>query len=92
MSNLQKASERLREIRPDYAWNEDIFAEGDPRADVVRCIIEKRLTTVERTIILLYVDLQSYRKLGALLGFSQTTAYKEVRRIKEKILNIYGNT
>lgn len=88
--DLHKASERLREIRPDYAWDPSVFADGDRRADAVRCIIETRLSTVDRTIILLYIDCQSYRELGRLLGFSQMTAFKEVKRVKRKILDIYN--
>lgn len=88
--NLVKASERLKEIRPDYAWDPSIFTEDDPRVDAVRCIIDTRLSTADRTIILLYIDCQSYRELGRLLGFSQMTAFKEVKRIKRRILDIYN--
>jgi len=89
-SNLAKASERLKAIRPDYAWDSSVFVEGDKRADAVRCIIDRRLSTVDKTIILLYIDCQSYRKLGRLLGFSQMTAFKEVKRVKRRILEIYN--
>ena len=89
MSDLRKAAERLAEIRPDYQWDGDVFADGDSRADAVRCIINNRLNTVDRTIILLYIDCQSMEKLGRLLGFSKTTAFKEVHRVKKKILDIY---
>ena len=44
---------------------------------------------MDRTIILLYADCLSYRKLGKRLGFSHATLAKEVRRIKEKILEEY---
>lgn len=88
--NLVKASERLKEIRPDYAWDPSIFTEDDPRVDAVRCIIDTRLSTADRTIILLYIDCQSYRELGRMLGFSQMTAFKEVKRIKRRILDIYN--
>lgn len=88
-SNLQKASERLREIRPDYEWDPSIFTDEDQRVDAVRCIINRRLSTVDRTIILLYIDCQNYHELGRLLGFSHMTARKEVLRIKSRILSIY---
>lgn len=88
--NLTKASERLKEIRTDYAWDPSVFVDGDDRADAVRCIIETRLSTADRTIILLYIDCQSYRELGRLLGFSQMTAFKEVKRVKRRILDIYS--
>ncbi|WP_406042718.1 helix-turn-helix domain-containing protein [Succinimonas sp.] len=89
MSDLHKAAARLQEIKPDYTWNGDVFTQGDLRADAVRCIIDRRLSTVDRTIILLYIDCQSYRELGRLLGFSQTTAFKEVKRVRQRILDIY---
>lgn len=88
-SNLQKASERLKEIRPDYTWDPSVFEDGDKRADAVRCIIDRRLSTSDRTIILLYIDCQNYHELGRLLGFSHMTARKEVLRIKRQILDIY---
>ena len=89
-SNLQKASERLREIRPDYDWDPSIFQDGDLRADAARCIINRRLSMADRTIILLYIDCQNYHELGRLLGFSHMTARKEVLRIKSRILSIYN--
>jgi len=91
-SNLHEASERLRQIRPDYAWDEDILAADDTRVDAVKCVIDRQLTTADRTIILLYIDCQSYRELGRLLGFSQTTAWKEVRRIRSFILKQINRT
>jgi len=88
--NLHKASERLKEIRPDYAWDPSPFQEdADDRADAVRCIIDKRLSLADRTIILLYIDEPNYHNLGRLLGFSHMTARKEVLRIKRRILDIY---
>ena len=88
-TNLHKASERLRDIRPDYAWDPSIFTDDDPRVDALRCIIDKRLSLADRTIILLYVDCHNYHELGRLLGFSHMTARKEVLRIKQRILDIY---
>ena len=88
-SNLHKASERLKVIRPDYAWDPSIFNDGDARADAVRCIIDTRLSLADRTIILLYIDCNNYHELGRLLGFSHMTARKEVLRIKQRILDIY---
>jgi DNA-directed RNA polymerase specialized sigma24 family protein len=89
-ANLHKASERLREIRPDYTWDPSIFTDEDHRADAVRCIIDKRLSLAERTIILLFVDCHNYHELGRLLGLSHTTARKEVLRIRQRILDIYN--
>lgn len=88
-TDLHKAAEILSDIRPDYDWDGDIFVSGDARADALRCIINRRLSTVDRTIILLYTDCGSYRALGRLLGWSHTTARKEVIRVRKHILDIY---
>lgn len=88
--NLHKASERLKAIRPDQAWDPSIFTDEDPRVDAVRCIIDKRLSLADRTIILLYIDEPNYHELGRLLGFSHMTARQEVLRIKRRILDIYN--
>jgi DNA-directed RNA polymerase specialized sigma24 family protein len=89
-SNLHKANERLKEIRPDYQWDPSPFNDCDDRADAVRCIIDTRLSLADRTIILLYIDCHNYHQLGRLLGFSHMTARKEVLRIKRRILDIYA--
>lgn len=52
-------------------------------------IIAERLTEVDRTLILLYCDCLSYRKLGKRLGLSHTTVAAEIRRIRQLILDEY---
>ena len=54
-------------------------------------IIDQILSLADKTIILLYVDCQSYRKLGARLGVSHMTLRREVQRIKNIILKEYEN-
>ena len=55
----------------------------------VKKIIDTKLSLADKTIILLYVDCQSYRKLGARLGVSHMTLRREVQRIKNIILKEY---
>ena len=57
----------------------------------VKKIIDQKLSLADKTIILLYVDCQSYRKLGARLGVSHMTLRREVMRIKKIILEEYNN-
>jgi hypothetical protein len=47
---------------------------------------------VDKTLILLYTDCQSYRKLGHRLGLSHMTCRKEIMRIKSIILKEYNKT
>lgn len=79
-----------KSIREDYRWDGSIFSQEPDRIARVKWIIDNRLTEVERILILLYVDCQSYRKLGKRLGLSHQTCAKEVRRIKAKILEEYN--
>lgn len=79
-----------RRIRGDYAYDPDIMNADDERVARLKEIIEKKLSTEDRTMILLYVDCMSYRKLGKKMGLSHMTVYKEIRRIKEIILKEYG--
>ena len=85
----ETAAVDYKRIAPDYAWDGSIFTEDDARTSAIKYIINNKLDQVERTIILLYVDCLSYRKLGKRLGFSHMTIQKEVRKIKKKILDEY---
>lgn len=79
----------FRKIRQDYTYNPDIMNEEDERLTRVKKIIDTKLSLADKTIILLYVDCQSYRKLGARLGVSHMTIRREVQRIKNIIMKEY---
>ena len=81
----------FKAIKQDYAWNSDIMCEEDERVNRVKEIIDTRLSLSDKTIILLYVECQSYRKLGARLGVSHMSVRKEVIRIKSFIRQEYEN-
>ena len=79
----------FRKIKQEYSYNPDIMNEEDERLTRVKKIIDTKLSLADKTIILLYVDCQSYRKLGARLGVSHMTIRREVQRIKNIILKEY---
>lgn len=81
----------FRKIKQEYSYNPDIMNEEDERLTRIKKIIDTKLSLADKTIILLYVDCQSYRKLGARLGVSHMTLRREVRRIKNIILKEYEN-
>lgn len=76
-------------ITREYAFNKDIFNEDSPKVNILKYIIYNILDQVDRTIILLYVDCQSYRKLGEIMGMSHMTIRREVVRIREQIKKEY---
>lgn len=82
----------FRLIKEDYAWSQDIMSAEDEKVSRLKEIINTRLSLVDKTIILLYVDCQSYRKLGKRFGVSHMTIRREVQRIRQIILNEYGKT
>ena len=81
----------FRKIKQEYSYNPDTMNEEDERLTRVKKIIDQKLSLADKTIILLYVDCQSYRKLGARLGVSHMTLRREVQRIKKIILEEYNN-
>ena len=89
MKTEREVVSEFRKIRQDYTYNPDIMNEEDERVTRVKKIIDQKLSLADKTIILLYVDCQSYRKLGARLGVSHMTIRREVQRIKNIILKEY---
>ena len=76
-------------IREDYRYDGSIFSQEPDKIARLKWIIDNRLTEVERILILLYTDCQSYRKLAKKLTLSHQTCAKEVRRIKAKMIEEY---
>ena len=89
MKTEREVVSEFRKIRQDYTYNPDIMNEEDERLARVKKIIDTKLSLADKTIILLYVDCQSYRKLGARLGVSHMTIRREVQRIKNIIMKEY---
>jgi energy-converting hydrogenase A subunit M len=91
MSTENEVVKEFRKIKQEYAWNPDIMNPDDPRVARLKEIIETKLSQVDRTIILLYCDCLSYRKLGKKMRLSHMTIRREVMRIKKIILEEYNN-
>ena len=79
----------FRKIKQEYAYDPDIMNDEESRTLRIKEIIDTKLSLADKTIILLYVDCQSYRKLGARLGVSHMTIRRDVQRIKRIILEEY---
>ena len=87
--NENEVVKEYRTIKEEYAYDTDILSKDDERVAKVKQIIDTRLSVVDKTIILLYADCQSYRKLGKKLGVSHMTIRRECMRIKKIILEEY---
>ena len=78
-----------KDIKEDYRFSNDVMCDEDERIHRIKEIINNKLSVVDKTLILLYVDCLSYRKLGKRLGLSHMTCRKEIIRIKKIILQEY---
>lgn len=91
MSTERELVSDYSDIKGEYAFNPDIMNPDDPRVSKLKEIINTKLSQVDKIIILLYVDCQSYRQLGKRMGLSHMTVRREVQRIKNLILKEYYN-
>lgn len=88
--NPSKAFRDYKDIEADYRFDPSIFSDEPDRVAAVKWIIDNKLTRVDKTLILIYADCLSFRKMGQRLGFSHTTMRNEVKRIKQLIMAEYA--
>ena len=70
----------------DYRMSDEgIFNTEDDRIRIVKEIVWKKLSEVDRRVIILYAELGSQRKLGEELGLSASTCNKLIKGIRRKI-------
>lgn len=89
MNTENEVVKEFRQIKQEYAFNPDIMCTDDPRVARLKEIIDTKLSQVDKTIILLYCDCLSYRKLGEKMHLSHMTIRRECLRIKKIILEEY---
>lgn len=85
-----KAFRDFKDIEADYAFDPSIFTTEQDRVAALKYIIDNKLSRVDKTMILIYADCQSFRKMGKRLGFSHTTMRGEINRIKKIIMDEYS--
>ena len=91
MTTENELVKEFKAIKQEYAYNPDIMCLDDPRVSRLKEIIDTKLSQVDKTIILLYCDCLSYRKLGKMMHLSHMTIRREVIRIKNIILKEYNH-
>lgn len=87
--NAEEAYREFKDIEADYVFDPSVMNEDESRVRAVKWIIDNKLNRVDKTLILLYADCLSFRKLGKRMGFSHTTLREEITRIKKHILEEY---
>ncbi len=79
-----------KEIAAEYRYDASIFSDEPQRTARVKWIVENRLTPVDRTLLLLYADCQSLRKLSERMHISHTLLGREIKRIRAQVLEEYN--
>ena len=83
-------SEELKAILADYEYNSDILSEEDERTIKIKHALTK-IPLADKIIFCLQTDIQSFRKVGNILGISYTSVFNEFKRIRNEIINIMNN-
>ena len=86
----ENAFREFKDIEADYKFDPSIFTVDEERVASIKYIIDNKLNRVDKTLILLYADCLSFRKLGKRMGFSHTAIRDEIVRIKRIILDEYN--
>lgn len=85
--NSNQITSLYKQVRDDYSYNDDVMCKDNPRVMAVKRAISQ-LGVVDKTIIILYAETQSLRKVGKMLGVSHQTIKTEVDRIRKKICSV----
>lgn len=84
--DAREVKERVLRLKDEYQivmpniWDEDTTGKA-------ALIALNELDMADRTLMMLYTDLQSYRKLGKMLNISHQAIKIEIERIKEIMID-----
>lgn len=84
-TDIRITGKEIKEILKEYEYNPDIFNEEDERLSSAKKALGE-ISEADRIIYCLWLDLESSRKVGKILGVSHSTVLKELKRIKNEIL------
>ena len=74
----------IDDLLTEYELDYSMFTNMDDR---LLSIYPKwlKLNKADRTVIILYAELQSYREVGKILGISHTTIQRFIKQIRERL-------
>ena len=86
MKNITNTSNQqtIQEILKDYTLDFGLFTDIDDRLLEIEDKWEK-LELPYKTVMILYAEYGSLRKVASLLGFSHTTIAKEIDKIRKRL-------
>ena len=87
---ISEVVKEYRAIKAEYAFDPSVMNPDEPRVARIKEIIDTKLSQADKTILLLYVDCQSYRKVGKKLNLSHMTIRREILRIRDIVLEEFN--
>lgn len=78
-----------RLAKDDYRFNDDPFDTDPEKVRILKRILDN-LPQTDRTLLILHMEVPSYRKIGKALGLSHMTVRKNVLRVRQTILEEYA--
>jgi DNA-directed RNA polymerase specialized sigma subunit len=87
MDTIKISANELKEILKEYEYEDNVMTEDDPRVTSIKWALSQ-IPDADRIIYCLWLDQESSRKVGKILGVSHSTILKELKRIKNEILNL----
>lgn len=79
----------VRDMRIDYRPDGSPFTPDSDRVALLKEVVAA-LPEADRTLLLLYAEMRSYRKMGAALHLSHMTCRRAVVKIRARVLEAYG--
>jgi DNA-directed RNA polymerase specialized sigma subunit len=84
-SEIKITGTELRAIMDEYKFNDDVMCDDSQKVRVAKMALQK-ISESDRIIYCLYLDQQSSRKVGKILGVSHSTILKQLQRIRQELL------
>ena len=80
MNNIR---EKLLELKEDLKPNDSIFCKDEPEIRFLKYQLDS-MPEDDKTLLLLYAELGSYRLVGELLNVSHTLVYNSIKKIRNE--------
>jgi len=85
MEKVNISGKELRAIMAEYAFDDDPMCEDSQKVRLAKMALAK-LNEPDRIIWCLYMDKESSREVGKILGCSHSTVLKQLQKIKMEIM------
>ena len=80
---------KLKLLEADYKPDPTIWRQDTPRVHLLKKIVFEKLDQADRTLILIYAELRSTRKMAEKFQVSQMTIQRQITRIRKIIKDEY---